>query len=108
MTAAALAATVWAMRNPSCGIREPEEIPHVRASRPGPAAPSSCAAPLTILADSAFVFALQNEILDVMAPYIAPVVGEFTDWTPLEGRETLFKEDIDREDPWQFKNVLVE
>ena len=47
----------------------------------------------------------QNEILDVMAPYIAPVIGEFTDWTPLEGRETLFKEDIDREDPWQFKNM---
>ena len=47
-------------------------------------------------------------ILDVMAPYIAPVIGEFTDWTPLEGRETLFTEDIDREDPWQFKNILVE
>ena len=51
---------------------------------------------------------VQNEILDVMAPYIAPVIGEFTDWTPLEGRETLFKEDVDREDPWQFKNILVE
>ena len=35
VTAAAMAATVWAMRNPSCGIREPEEVPHVRASSRG-------------------------------------------------------------------------
>ena len=33
VTAAAMAATVWAMRNPNCGIREPEEVPHVRRPR---------------------------------------------------------------------------
>ena len=123
VTAAAMAATVWCMRNPREGIKEPEQIPH-------------------------------DEILGIMQPYIAPVIGEYTDWTPLHQRETLFKEvraqpcspgglpmvcthrwltawahscvsvirglhsaydrvvrvllqDIDKEDPWQFKNVIV-
>ena len=40
-------------------------------------------------------------------PYIAPVVGEYTEWTPLDGRESLFTENIDKADPWQFKNILV-
>jgi homospermidine synthase len=35
------------------------------------------------------------------------VVGEYTGWNPLVGRESLFVEDIDRDDPWQFKNVRV-
>jgi homospermidine synthase len=48
-----------------------------------------------------------TRILDIITPYIAPVVGVYTDWTPLYNRETLFKEDIDREDPWQYKNVRV-
>ncbi|WGF89492.1 homospermidine synthase [Marinivivus vitaminiproducens] len=46
-------------------------------------------------------------VMEVMRPYLEPVVGAYGDWTPLEGRESLFPEDIDREDPWQFKNVLV-
>ena len=45
--------------------------------------------------------------LEVQLPYLGPVVGEYTDWTPLEGRGVLFPEDIDADDPWQFKNVLV-
>ena len=45
--------------------------------------------------------------LEVQLPYLGPVVGEYTDWTPLEGRGVLFPEDVDTEDPWQFKNVLV-
>src|ERR1700745_1144827 len=40
-------------------------------------------------------------------PYRGPVVGEYTDWTPLHERERLFAEDIDKSDPWQFKNVRV-
>jgi homospermidine synthase len=40
-------------------------------------------------------------------PYLGPVVGEYTDWTPLTGRPGLFAEEIDKRDPWQFKNVLV-
>jgi len=45
--------------------------------------------------------------LEICAPYLGPVVGEFTDWTPLHERERLFPEDLDKNDPWQFKNVRV-
>jgi homospermidine synthase len=45
--------------------------------------------------------------LDVQLPYLGPMIGRYTDWTPLEGRAVLFPEDIDRQDPWQFKNVIV-
>jgi homospermidine synthase len=45
--------------------------------------------------------------LEVQLPYLGPVVGVYTDWTPLVGRPGFFPEDIDVEDPWQFKNILV-
>ncbi|WP_375464312.1 homospermidine synthase [uncultured Methylobacterium sp.] len=45
--------------------------------------------------------------LEVQTPYLGPVVGVYTDWTPLTGRPGLFPEDIDASDPWQFRNVLV-
>lgn len=46
--------------------------------------------------------------LEVQLPYLGPVKGYYTDWTPLEGRPGLFPEDIDESDPWQFRNVLVQ
>jgi len=45
--------------------------------------------------------------LEVQLPYLGPVKGYYTDWTPLTGRPGLFPEDIDTSDPWQFRNVLV-
>jgi homospermidine synthase len=45
--------------------------------------------------------------LEVQKPYLGPVVGEYTDWTPLKDRGTLFPEEMDKDDPWQFKNILV-
>ena len=45
--------------------------------------------------------------LEIAMPYLGPVVGEYTEWTPLSDRERLFPEDIDKSDPWQFKNVRV-
>lgn len=45
--------------------------------------------------------------LEVQMPYLGPVSGHYTDWTPLEGRPGLFEEDLDRKDPWQFRNILV-
>jgi homospermidine synthase len=45
--------------------------------------------------------------LEVQLPYLGPVNGYYTDWTPLTDRPGLFPEDIDESDPWQFKNVLV-
>jgi len=45
--------------------------------------------------------------LEICRPYLGPVVGAYSGWTPLTGRQSLFKEDVDTSDPWQFKNVLV-
>jgi homospermidine synthase len=45
--------------------------------------------------------------LEVQMPYLGPVVGVYTDWTPLADRPGFFPEQIDKSDPWQFKNVLV-
>jgi homospermidine synthase len=48
-----------------------------------------------------------ERILEVAGPYLGDVVGVYGDWTPLVDRERLFPEDLDREDPWQFKNIRV-
>ena len=45
--------------------------------------------------------------LSICMPYLGNVVGKYTDWTPLHQRGELFAEDLDRDDPWQFKNVRV-
>jgi homospermidine synthase len=46
-------------------------------------------------------------ILEIAGPYLGEVVGVHGDWTPLVDRERLFPEDLDRDDPWQFKNIRV-
>jgi homospermidine synthase len=46
--------------------------------------------------------------LEVQHPYLGPVEGHFTDWTPLSTRSPLFPDDVDETDPWQFRNVLVQ
>src|SRR4051812_40073166 len=46
-------------------------------------------------------------ILDICRPYLGELVGVYGDWTPLHDRERLFPEDLDRGDPWQFKNIRV-
>jgi homospermidine synthase len=48
-----------------------------------------------------------RRVLQICLPYLGPVVGQYTDWTPLSDRERLFPEDLDKSDPWQFKNVRV-
>lgn len=45
--------------------------------------------------------------LEISMPYLGTVTGAYTDWTPLHDRERLFPEDLDKTDPWQFKNVRV-
>jgi homospermidine synthase len=45
--------------------------------------------------------------LEICRPYLGRLVGRYTDWTPLYQRGELFAEDLDTEDPWQFKNVRV-
>jgi homospermidine synthase len=46
-------------------------------------------------------------ILEICRPYLGQVLGEYSDWTPLFDRERLFPEDLDKGDPWQFKNFRV-
>jgi homospermidine synthase len=46
-------------------------------------------------------------VLEIAQPYLGDLVGVHGSWTPLDGRESLFAEDLDREDPWQFKNIRV-
>lgn len=48
-----------------------------------------------------------DEILRICRPYMGNVVGAYGDWTPLKERGLLFDEDLDRHDPWQFKNFRV-
>ncbi len=45
--------------------------------------------------------------LEIQRPYLGPVTGMYTDWTPLQDRGVLFPEDLDEDDPWQFRNVIV-
>lgn len=45
--------------------------------------------------------------LEVQRPYLGPVEAHYTDWTPLDNRWDLFDEDLDRDEPWAFRNVLA-
>jgi homospermidine synthase len=45
--------------------------------------------------------------LAIARPYLGEVAGIYSDWNPLCDRGWLFDEDLDTEDPWQFKNVRV-
>jgi homospermidine synthase len=91
---------------------------HARALAPHNSATSL---QVTAAAMAGVVWAMQNPARDVIEPdempferilaltrpYLGDLVGAYTDWTPLEGRARLFDEDLDRGDPWQFKNFRV-
>jgi homospermidine synthase len=46
-------------------------------------------------------------VLEVAQPYLGAIVGQWGDWSPLQGRSPLFAEEIDHADPWQFLNFRV-
>ncbi|MBV9150497.1 MAG: homospermidine synthase [Alphaproteobacteria bacterium] len=48
-----------------------------------------------------------ERVLEICRPYLGEVAGVYGDWTPLIDRERLFPEDLDHDDPWQFKNIRV-
>jgi homospermidine synthase len=48
-----------------------------------------------------------DSVMQVAGPYLGEVVGVYGDWSPLAGRGQLFTEDVDHNDPWQFKNMRV-
>jgi homospermidine synthase len=48
-----------------------------------------------------------RRVLEIANPYLGKVVGKYSDWNPLQGRNHPFPEDLDESDPWQFKNIRV-
>ena len=46
-------------------------------------------------------------LLEMSTPYLGKLVGVYTDWTPLTGRNSLYPDDFDVSDPWQFRNFRV-
>jgi homospermidine synthase len=48
-----------------------------------------------------------RRVLEICQPYLGPVVGVWGQWNPLEHREALFPEEVDHDDPWQFRNIRV-
>lgn len=77
VSSAVVAGMIWAIENPRRGVLDADEIDHDR-------------------------------ILSIQDPYLGKMVGAYTDWTPLDNRgQGLFPEDVDLDDPWQFKNVIV-
>ena len=73
-----LGGLIWALENPGRGMVEPDDMDYRR-------------------------------ILDIADPYLGDIVGKYSDWTPLKERGWLYDEgaDIDKSDPWQFKNFRV-
>lgn len=73
-------ACAWMIENPMQGIRVPDELPH-------------------------------DYILGIAKPYLGRWISKPKDWTPLQDRVNPFhgfnKPDIDRKDPWQFRNFLI-
>ncbi len=75
-----VAASMWMMENPAMGVCVPDDLPH-------------------------------DYVLKISKPYLGRWISQPKDWTPLQGRLNVFKgynqPDLDRKDPWQFKNFLV-
>lgn len=46
-------------------------------------------------------------VMAIAAPYLGELVGQYSDWTPVEHRCALFAEPMDQQDPWQFINFRV-
>ncbi len=78
VTAGVLGGMIWAIENPRAGVVEADEMDYER-------------------------------VMEIIEPYLGKMTGAYSDWTPLEGRtegESMFPVDLDKTDPWQFKNFL--
>jgi homospermidine synthase len=76
-----VAATMWMIENPDRGVVVPDDLPH-------------------------------EYVLKISKPYLGTWISKAYDWTPLKHYENAFdgfnKPDIDKKDPWQFKNFLLQ
>jgi homospermidine synthase len=75
-----IAAASWSLRSPGRGVLVPDDLPH-------------------------------EYVLGIARPYLGENLSIPSDWTPLKHRTRPFqgydRPDLDRSDPWQFKNFLV-
>jgi homospermidine synthase len=75
-----VAASMWMIGNPASGLCVPDDLPH-------------------------------ETILKTADPYLGRNLSVPSDWTPLKHHRHHFKgfssPDLDRDDPWQFKNFLI-
>jgi homospermidine synthase len=75
-----VAATMWMIENPSRGVVVPDDLPH-------------------------------EYVLKVAKPYLGKFISRASDWTPLKHYTNAFQghnnPQVDRSDPWQFKNFLI-
>jgi homospermidine synthase len=86
-------------------------------------APHNSATSLQVVAGvlAGMVYALRNphvgviepdnidyeSVLEMATPYLGEMAGVYGAWTPLDDRSSLYDQDIDGDDPWQFKNFRV-
>ena len=75
-----VAACLWMLENPSRGLCVPDDLPH-------------------------------EYVLRISKPYLGRFVSVASDWTPLKNYFNTFEgfngAQLDRSDPWQFKNFLI-
>jgi homospermidine synthase len=75
-----VAATMWMIENPRQGVVVPDDLPH-------------------------------EYVLKVARPYLGKWISKASDWTPLKHYTNAFQghnnPQVDRTDPWQFKNFLI-
>ncbi len=75
-----VAACMWMIENPGRGVCVPDDLPH-------------------------------EYVLNISKPYLGKFVSVSSDWTPLKHYVNVFsgynKPQLDRSDPWQFKNFLI-
>jgi homospermidine synthase len=68
------------IENPEAGVCVPDDLPH-------------------------------DYVLKLSMPYLGNFISKSSDWTPLSTNTNHFKgfnkPDVDRKDPWQFKNFLI-
>ena len=80
VSSAVYAAVAWAMQNPNAGLLVPDELPW-------------------------------REVLGYAEKYWGGIHSEAADWDPLKNRVDLFEgwnnQKVDKNDPWQFQNFLV-
>lgn len=48
-----------------------------------------------------------REVLEVAKPYLGPVVGVQSNWNPLQDRNSIYKEEFDEQNIWNFENFRV-